>query len=107
MSGRPRDDIVGKVMTSFGLEDLRAAANRLYKGKWCQPQISVPNTTRPDYSRKLAEAVYDGLLSIQNQDQLRVFFWVSGTLRSWCRQGGWLFLASMSPPEQNTCFGLV
>ena len=77
MSGRPRDDIVGKVMTSFGLEDLRAAANRLYKGKWCQPQISVPNTTRPDYSRKLAEAVYDGLLSIQNQDQLRVYFWVS------------------------------
>ena len=75
-SGRPREDIVGKVMTSFGLVDLRAAAYCLYNGKWCQPNISVPNTTRQDYSRKLAETVYDGLLYIQNQN-LKVNFWVS------------------------------
>ena len=76
-SSRPKEDIVSKVMTSFGLVDLRAAANFLYNGKWCQPQISVPNTTRPDYSRKLAEAVFDGLLSIQNHEPVKVNFWVS------------------------------
>ena len=76
-SGRPKEDIVSKVMTSFGLEDLREAATLLYKGKWCQPQISIPNTTRPDYSRQLAVTVYAGLLSIQNQEQLKVHFWVS------------------------------
>ena len=75
-TGRPREDIVSKVMTSFGPDDLREAANTLYKGKWCQPQISVPNTTRPDYSRKLAETVFDGLLSIQNQGHGKVSFWL-------------------------------
>ena len=76
-SSRPKEDIVSKVMTSFGLVDLRAAANFLYNGKWCQPQISVPNTTRSDYSRKLAEEVFDGLLSIQNHEPVKVIFWVA------------------------------
>ena len=76
-SGRPKEDIVVKVMKAFNLLDLRVAASLLRNGKWCEPDIKVPQEGAPDYSRRLAEVVHDGLTSIQNKVPLKVHFWVS------------------------------
>ena len=76
-SGRPQDDVVAKIMTSFSLEELRKSAVRLRAGKWATPQISVPDSGSVEYSSKLATVVYTGLLSIQNQATPAVLFWVS------------------------------
>ena len=48
-------------------------------GEWCEPQISVPQEARAGakFSRELAETVYDGLVSVQNQAPLKVAFWVA------------------------------
>ena len=76
-SGRPKEDIVMKVMKAFSLQDLRTAASLLRNGKWCEPGIKVPQEGAPDYSRQLAEVVHDGLVSVQNRVPLKVHFWVS------------------------------
>ena len=76
-SGRPQDDVVAKIMTSFSLEELRKSATTLRAGKWATPQISVPDSGSVEYPRKLATVVYTGLLSIQNQATSAVQFWVS------------------------------
>ena len=77
--GHPKEEIVAKIMKSFQLSDLRDAASELRKGNWCVPQISVTQegSAGPDYSRKLAEKVFDGLVSIQNQVPVKVHFWVA------------------------------
>ena len=75
--GRPKDDVVEKVMTSFDAKVLRAAAGELRNGGWTTPQVQVPQEGTPDYSRRLAETVYNGLLSIQNAAPLKLHFWVS------------------------------
>ena len=79
LAGRCKEEIVLKVMKSFSLEDMKAAALHLRKGEWCVPQISVPQEARAgaDFSRELAETVFDGLTSIQNQAPLKVVFWVA------------------------------
>ena len=78
-AGRPKEDVVAKIMVSFSLEDLREAASTLRKGDWCVPKVSVTQEGNggADYSRMLAEKVYTGLVSIQNQVPLKVHFWVS------------------------------
>ena len=78
-AGFPKEDTVRKIMESFSLTDLRDAANELRVGDWCVPKVAVTQEGRagPGYSRKLAEKVYDGLVSIQNQVPLKVHFWVS------------------------------
>ena len=73
--GRPQDDVVDKIMTSFDMEELRKAATRLRDGKW-SAQFRVPDRGPADYSRQLATVVYRALLSIQDQDQPKVQFWV-------------------------------
>ena len=77
--GRPKEEIVEKIMKSFSLDDLRDAASELRKGEWCVPQISVTQegAAGAEYSRKLAEKVFNGMVSIQNQALLKVQFWVS------------------------------
>ena len=77
--GRSKEETVAKIMTSFSLKDLRDAASVMRKGEWCVPQISVTQESAagPEYSRKLAEKVFDGLVSIQNQAPPKVHFWVS------------------------------
>ena len=77
-SGRCKEDIVLKVMKSFSLEDLKAAALHLRNGHWCVPDIAVPyeSSTGAGFSRTLAERVHDGLASLQNQAPLKVNFWV-------------------------------
>ena len=78
-AGFPKEDTVLKIMESFSQTDLRDAANDLRKGDWCVPKVTVTQEGNggPGYSRKLAEKVYDGLVSIQNQVPLKVHFWVS------------------------------
>ena len=78
-SGRPKDDVVGKVMTSFSLKDLREAARRLQKGNWVTPNICVLGENSPDYSRKLAERIYDTMAALQNLVVAPVSFFVSAS----------------------------
>ena len=75
--GRTKDEIMPKVMTSFDLLDLRAAATKLRDGKWATPNIKVPGESTTEYSRQLAGEVYEGLLRIQNEADPRVQFYVS------------------------------
>ena len=77
--GRPKEETVAKIMKSFKLDDLREAASDLRKGNWCLPQISVnqEGAAGPDYSRKLAEKVFNGLVYIQNQEPIKVHFYVA------------------------------
>ena len=77
--GQPKEEAVAKIMKSFCMKDLREAASDLKKGGWCVPQISVTqeSSAGAEYSRKLAEKVFDGLVSIQNQAAVNVRFWVS------------------------------
>ena len=76
--GRSKEETVAKIMKSFGLKELWDAAGVLRKGEWCVPQISLSRESAagPDYCRRLAEKVYDGLVSIQNH-AVNVHFWVS------------------------------
>ena len=76
--GRAKEETVAKIMKAFKLVDLREAASDLRKGNWCVPQISVTQESAAGaaYSRSLAEKVFDGLVSIQNQD-LNVHFYVA------------------------------
>ena len=76
-SGRPQDDIVERIMTSFDMEELRKAAARLRDGKWATTQFKVPDRGSADYSRQLATVVYKAILSIQDQATPKVQFWVS------------------------------
>ena len=78
-SGLPKDDVMGKIMSSVSLPELRDAASILRKGKWGAEVSRVPQESDADYSRSLAAAVYKGLLSIQNGDSPKVKFWVSST----------------------------
>ena len=75
-SGRPQDDIVERIMTSFDMEELRKAAARLRDGKWATLQFSVPDRGTAGYSRKLATEVYKAILSVQDQNTPSVQFWV-------------------------------
>ena len=75
-SGRPQEDIVERIMTAFDMEELRKAATRLREGKWASQQFKVPDRGPADYSRQLATVVYKALLSIQDQGQPKVQFWV-------------------------------
>ena len=64
-SGRPTDDIVEKVMTSFDLRELRTATLKLSSSGWVTPGFSVPQEATVNYSRRLAEVVVAGLTGIQ------------------------------------------
>ena len=75
--GRPKDDIVEKVMTSFDLRELRTATSRLMSAGWVTPNITVPQESAVDYRRRLAEVAVLGLTSIHNTTPLTVQFWVS------------------------------
>ena len=80
-SGLPKDDVIGKIMSSVSLPELRDAASILRKGgkaKW-GVEVGVPQEGNPEYSRNLAGAVYKGLLSIQNLKRSRVAFWINST----------------------------
>ena len=76
-SGRPADDIVEKMMTSFDLRELRTATSKLRSSGWATPGFSVPQEATVNYSRWLAEVVMAGLTSIQNTAPMTVQFWVS------------------------------
>ena len=76
-SGRPQDDIVEMIMTSFDMEELRKAASRLRDGKWATVQFKVPDRVAVDYSRQLATVVYKAIQSIHDQATPKVQFWVS------------------------------
>ena len=75
-SGRSKDEIVDKVMSSYDMEVLRNAATRLRDGHWLADNIQVPQKTAPDYSRALATEVYNGLSRLQ-QKEPKVQFVVS------------------------------
>jgi phenylpyruvate tautomerase PptA (4-oxalocrotonate tautomerase family) len=75
--GRTKEEIMPKVMTSFDLLDLRAAATKLRDGKWASPNIKVPGESTAEYSRQLAGEVYDCLVRIQNEADPKVQFYVS------------------------------
>ena len=77
LGSRTKEEIMPKVMTSFDLLDLRAAATKLRDGKWATPNIKVPGESTMDYSRQLAGEVYEGLVRIQNEADPRVQFYVS------------------------------
>ena len=68
---------MAKVMTSFDTRELRGAASVLRSGGWTTPQTQDPNEGTQDYSRRLAEAVVNGLYSILNTAPLMVYFWVN------------------------------
>ena len=76
-SSRPRDDVVQKIMESFDLTELRKAARRFQKGNWAVPNISVLGEGTIGYSRKLAEALVDGMVSILNMEKVPVKFYLS------------------------------
>ena len=78
-SGRPKDDVVGKIMTSFGLKELREAARRIQKGNWVNPNISILGEGSPDYSRILAGRTYDAMVLLQNLEVAPVSFFVSAS----------------------------
>ena len=78
-SGRPKDDVVGKVMTSFGLKELRESARRFQKGNWITPNLTVVGENTPGYSRKLAEDMYDAMVVLQNLEVSPVSFFVSAS----------------------------
>ena len=78
-SGRPKDDVVGKVMTSFGLKELRESARRFQKGNWITPNLTVIGENTPGYSRKLAEDMYDAMVVLQNLEVSPVSFFVSAS----------------------------
>ena len=59
-SGRPKDDVVGKIMISFGLKELREAARRIQKGNWANSNISILGEGTPDYSRIFAALTSKG-----------------------------------------------
>ena len=74
-SGRPQDDVVERIMTSFDMEELRQAATRLRDGK-ATVKFTVPDRGTADYSRRLATEVYKAILSVQDQSSPSVQFWV-------------------------------
>ena len=78
-SGRPKDDVVQKVMTSFDLKELRESARRFQKGNWITPNLTVIGEGTPGYSRKLAEDMYDAMVVLQNLEVSPVSFFVSAS----------------------------
>ena len=105
LSGRSKEDVVGKVMTSFDLKDLRAAARRLQKGKWVSPNFTIMGEGSADYSRQLAGVVYDALVSIQNKDPVAVKFCVSSADLS--RVPGAQFDDNLDEPAVSARLGSV
>ena len=95
-SGRPKEDVVGKIMTSFGLKELREAARSFQKGDWVSPNISILGEGSPDYSRKLAERTYDAMVLLQNLEVAPVSFFVSAS--NLCKVPGAAFVDNLDEP---------
>ena len=76
-SGRSRDDVAQKIMESFDLTELRAAARNFRKGNWAVPNITIQGEGTVGYSRNLAETLFDGMTSILNMDKVPVQFYLS------------------------------
>ena len=104
-AGRPKDDVVGKVMVSFSLKELREAARRLQKGNWVTPNISVLGENKPDYSRKLAERMYDTIVALQNLEVAPVSFFVSASNLS--KVPGAAFVDNLDEPAVSARLGGV
>jgi outer membrane murein-binding lipoprotein Lpp len=74
-SGRSKDLIVQQIQQKIDQRELREAASRIRAGGWTE--ISVPQESRENYSRTLAENVFEALVTIQQQNPLKVQFWIS------------------------------
>ena len=102
-SGRSKDEVVEKIMKSFDLKDLRNAARKLQEGKWAK--IVVISESKPDYSRLLAGAVFDAIVSILNQEVASVRFCVNAA--DLHRVPGAAFVDMLDEPAVSARLGFV